>query len=80
MINKRNERPELLLDEISRGAVSRRDLVSMIGAAGVAGMLGPFAADLAFAARELQAANRAALRGSYVPEGTQRQPYACWRA
>ena len=57
MIDEHNERRELRADEISRDAVGRRDLVSMIRAAGVAGLLGPFAADLAFAAAATNAAS-----------------------
>jgi choline dehydrogenase len=65
MINHENERRQLVLDQIFRGAIDRRGLLRLVGAASAANLLGSIAADAAFAAGDVQRANRAAPRGSY---------------
>jgi len=65
MKNRDNERRQQALDRISRGEIDRRSFISMIGAAGIGSLLGPLAADTAFAAGDVQIANRAGLRPSY---------------
>ena len=65
MINQENERRQRLLDQISRGSINRRSLIRLIGTASATSLLASIAADTAFAAGDVQAANRAALRGSY---------------
>ena len=65
MKNRDNERRQQVLDRISRGEIDRRSFISMLGAAGIGSLLGPLAADTAFAAGQVQIANRAGLRPSY---------------
>jgi choline dehydrogenase len=65
MIDAASEARQTLLDQVATGCMSRRGLLSIAGAAGLAGGLAPGLVDQAVAAGEAQSANRAALKSSY---------------
>jgi choline dehydrogenase len=65
MFDMSSEARQTLLDQVATGRLSRRNLLSIAGAAGLVGSLAPGLVDQAVAAGETQAANRGALKSSY---------------
>ena len=65
MIDQKNEAAEILLDQAARGQLDRRRFLTLATAAGLTGVLPPFATDTALAAGAVQRANRAALKDRY---------------